>query len=185
MEEKAILTTLLHGNQLKRTERTGWTQRGVTDAESVADHTLGVCFTTLILASELSLPLDLGRTLSMAILHDLPEALTTDIPAPAWRYLPEGSKQLAEEKAFKQIFELEDLGFEMQTLWREMKEERTTEARLVHDADKIDLYLQALVYEKQLGNLYLEEFWTKEPLFYFKSSKALYLRIRSLRPSRN
>jgi len=184
LEEKAILQTLLHGNQLKRTIRTGWTQHGVANAESVADHTFGVCFTTLILASELPIPLDLGKTLSMAILHDIPEALTSDIPAPAWRYLPEGSKQLAEEKAFKQIFESKDGGSEIQTLWREMKEEQTTEARLVHDADKIDLYLQALVYEQQLGNRYLEEFWVKEPLFYFKSSKALYLSIRSLRPTR-
>lgn len=184
MDGKAILTTLLHGNQLKRTVRTGWLQRGVANAESVAAHTYGVCFTTLIMAAELPIPLDLGKALSMAILHDLPEALTTDIPTPAWNYLPEGSKQIAEERALKQIFDTTDQEDKVQAIWHELKEERTSEARLVHDADKIDLYLQALVYEQQLGNQYLEEFWAKEPLFYYGSSKTLYLSIRSLRPSR-
>lgn len=79
----AILQTLLHGNQLKRTTRTGWARRGVPDPENVAAHSYGVAHITLILAQLLEQPLDLGRALAMAVLHDLPESLTTDIPRPA------------------------------------------------------------------------------------------------------
>ena len=37
-----MLELLLHGNQLKRTARTGWVQRGVPLPENVAAHTFGV-----------------------------------------------------------------------------------------------------------------------------------------------
>lgn len=50
MDVTAVLKTLLHGNQLKRTARTGWVQRGVPNAENVAAHSYGVVFTTLVLA---------------------------------------------------------------------------------------------------------------------------------------
>jgi 5'-deoxynucleotidase YfbR-like HD superfamily hydrolase len=52
---------------------------------------------------------------------------------------------------------------------------------LVHDADKIDLYLQALVYEQQSGNEYLQEFWVTEPSFYFSQSLTLYETIKDRR----
>lgn len=36
METENVLAFLLAGNQLKRTARTGWVQRGVAQAENVA-----------------------------------------------------------------------------------------------------------------------------------------------------
>ena len=50
MDVTAVLNTLLHGNQLKRTARTGWVQRGVPNAENVAAHSFGVVFVALVLA---------------------------------------------------------------------------------------------------------------------------------------
>ena len=47
MDVTAVLNTLLHGNQLKRTARTGWAQRGVPNAENVAAHSFGVVFVAL------------------------------------------------------------------------------------------------------------------------------------------
>ncbi|MCA9944767.1 MAG: HD domain-containing protein, partial [Anaerolineales bacterium] len=96
MDVTAVLNTLLHGNQLKRTPRTGWVQRGVPNAENVAAHSFGVVFAAMVLAQVVEEELDLGRLLAIAALHDLPEALTTDIPTPAWRYLPPGIKTAVE-----------------------------------------------------------------------------------------
>jgi putative hydrolases of HD superfamily len=85
MNENDTVTILRYANQLKRTARTGWVQRGVPEAEDVAAHSYGVVFATLLLAELVERQLIAGRALALAVLHDLPEALTTDIPAPAWR----------------------------------------------------------------------------------------------------
>jgi 5'-deoxynucleotidase YfbR-like HD superfamily hydrolase len=50
----------------------------------------------------------------------------------------------------------------------------SAEARLVHDADRIDLFVQALVYEEQSGNRHLQEFWEVVPAFHFPAAQAIY-----------
>ena len=49
MEIKQVIELLFHGNQLKRTIRTGWVQRGVPNGENVAAHSFGVVFIAMIL----------------------------------------------------------------------------------------------------------------------------------------
>jgi 5'-deoxynucleotidase YfbR-like HD superfamily hydrolase len=51
---------------------------------------------------------------------------------------------------------------------------REPEARLVHDADKIDLFVQALVYEEQSGNAHLQEFWDVAPAFHYPPAQAIF-----------
>lgn len=185
MNVEKTLEILLHGNQLKRTPRTGWLQRGVSPAESVAAHSHGVTFIALVLSRLVDEPLDLGRALAMAVLHDLPEALTTDIPTPAWRYLPRGAKREAEQGAMAAILEGNDAGPELMALWEEMEAAETAEARLVKDADKLDMFLQALLYEEQTANRRLGEFWDAEVAFHYAQSQALYDALRARRRSRN
>ena len=185
LDRNSILRTLLHANQLKRTARTGWVQRGVPGAENVAAHSYGVSFATLILAPTRGEPIELGKALAMAILHDLPEGLTSDIPSPAWRFLPENSKNAAERSAMNEIVDDLDQATGLLEIWEEFREAATAEARLVHDADKIDLYLQALIYEQQSGNEHLQEFWVTEPSFYFSQSRSLYEAMRDRRRAGN
>lgn len=174
MEAKAILDLLLHGNQLKRTARTGWAQRGVPNAENVAAHSFGVAFATFVLAQVINEPLDAAKALMMALLHDLPEGLTSDIPTPAWGYLPAGLKAQVERSAMQAIVDQSPLAADFMALWEELTAAVTAEARLVHDADKIDLYLQALLYEEQTGNRHLAEFWQDAPTFHFPQAQAIY-----------
>lgn len=181
MDVNSIITILLHGNQLKRTARTGWVQRGVPDPEDVAAHSYGVAFATLILAQLVPESVDLGRALSMAILHDLPEGLTTDIPSPAWRLLPRGIKQEMERAAMDEIMGESQFEPTLMAWWEELYQNESTEARLVHDADKIDLFVQALVYEEQSGNTHLQEFWDGPPRFHFEASRIVYNALRQRR----
>ncbi len=177
-DRQKILDILLAANQLKRTARTGWMQRGIPDAENVAAHSYGVAFTALILARLVDFPSDLGKVLTMALLHDLAEALTSDIPRPAWRFLPEGSKIKAERGAMERILDQAIFAPELMDFWEELHAAETTEARLVLDADKLDLYLQALVYTEQSGNKHLREFWDLPAEFHFPVTEALYLILR-------
>lgn len=181
MEAERLLTTLMHGNQLKRTARTGWGQRGVPSAENVAAHSYGVIYTALLLAELIDPPPDVAAMLTMAVLHDLPEALTTDIPAPAWRLFPDGAKASAERKALDEILGGAPFAARLLSVWEELHQNRSVEARLVHDADKLDQYIQAYVYERQTGNRQLEEFWRRPHAFNFPQAHAVYEELRRRR----
>lgn len=183
MNSDSLLALLLHGNQLKRTARTGWGQRGVPAPENVAAHSYGVIFAALLLAESVAESLDLAAVLAMAALHDLPEGLTTDIPTPAWRFLPEGAKSAAELQAMEQIVGAASVSARWLAWWDELRRNESGEARLVHDADKLDTYLQAYVYERQTGNRQLEEFWERPHRFHYSQAQDIYDQLRRMRSS--
>lgn len=181
MEVSRIIELLMHGNQLKRTARTGWGQRGVPLPENVAAHSYGVAYVALILAQLSERELDLAAVLAMAILHDLPEGTTTDIPPAVWRYLPKGAKASAEWQVMEQIAGGTPLEPRVMGWWGELRQNESAEAQLVHDADKLDQYLQALVYEQQTGNRQLAEFWQRPYRFHFPEAQAIYDEIERRR----
>lgn len=181
MDADALLTLLLHGNQLKRTPRTGWAQRGVPAPESVAAHSFGVVYTALALAELVEPPVDVAAVLAMAALHDLAEGLTTDLPPRAWRFLPPGAKAEAERQAIEQIVAAAPVQPRWLAWWEELGRNETLAARLVHDADKLETYLQAYVYERQTGNRLLAEFWARPHVFHFDVAQAVYDRLCRLR----
>jgi putative hydrolase of HD superfamily len=157
-------------------------QRGIPNAENVAAHSFGVVYTAVILCHFITgEKLNREKILLMAILHDLPEGLTTDIPTPAWRYLPANVKEFVERGAMNEI--LGDVLFasEFMALWEEMNKGETAESKLVHDADKLEMFIQALMYEKQFGNVQLAEFWQRPHTFYFAECQAIYEDLRARR----
>jgi putative hydrolase of HD superfamily len=180
MAVSRMLEMLMHGNQLKRTPRTGWAQRGVPAAENVAAHSFGTVYTALLLSQWVETPLDLAAVLAMATLHDLPEALTTDIPPAVWRLLPPGAKAAGEQQALELIFGDDAESARLREWWAELRQNETAEAQLVHDADKLDQYLQAYIYEQQTGNRQLAEFWTVAHRFHYPQAQSIYDEIRRL-----
>lgn len=133
--------------------------RGVADAESVADHSYGVAFMALTLASFVEEDVDTSELLTLALIHDLPEAILSDIPSPAGEYLSDDGKQEAENAVLATLLEALPQLEDWHARWREYEEQTTFEARLVRDADRLDLLLQAFVYEQTTGNAWLKEFW--------------------------
>ncbi len=150
------LDLLLQANVLKTTPRTGWHQRRVPHPEDVAAHSWGTAMVALCLAELSEEPLDRGRLLSMAILHDLAESEVSDIPRLAVRFLPEGAKGIAESRALAGML----AGLPPAGAWTELmaayKDEADAEARLVRDADRLEFLLQAWVYRRATGNELLE-----------------------------
>ena len=181
MDKTEVFELLLHGNQLKRTARTGWAIRGVPEPENVAAHSYGVAFTSLILANLVSKELDIGRLLSIAILHDLPEGLTSDIPVPSWRFTPDGTKEATEWAAINKILDKSSDRENYLALWNEWQEGQSNEAMIVQDADKLDRYLQAYIYELHTGTRQLAEFWAEPERFNFGQSDLIYNEIRAAR----
>jgi len=181
MPDSEVLQLLIHGNQLKRSVRSGWVQRGIAEAEDVAAHSYGVAFAALILVQMVARSLNLEKVLIMALLHDLPEGVTTDIPTPAWGYLPQGIKTAVERGAMVEILGDTLFAPALMTYWEELHQRETLEALLVHDADKLDMYLQALMYEQQTGNRQLAEFWVTPHKFFFPETQRIYDELVSLR----
>ena len=82
-EVESSLDLLVEMARLKAIPRLGWLLRGVRDVESVAAHSYGVAFIAMLLvdrARQRGDEVDAGRTLRMALLHDLTEARIGDLP---------------------------------------------------------------------------------------------------------
>jgi putative hydrolase of HD superfamily len=185
VETDSVLELLLHANQLKRVPRTGWVMRGVADAESVADHSFGVAFISLLLAEIVKPPLDKSKILTIALLHDLPESVLSDIPTPAARHFPSGTKKEAELEVLDALlYGIPEVSNEQwRNWWQEFEDGTSAEARLVRDADRLDMFVQAYVYEQTTGNRWLEEFWASPEVasFEFAAARALYETLMTLR----
>jgi putative hydrolase of HD superfamily len=148
-EDGRVIELLTELMRLKAVPRTGWLLCGVRDVESVAAHSFGVAFIAMLLADRAArrgLAVRIERTLRMALLHDLTEARTGDLPATIKKYFSREALKAADERAAAEML----AGFDENYLeiWRDYEQRDSLEARLVKAADKLDLLLQAREYEK-------------------------------------
>ena len=153
---ESLLEALLELQGLDRVPRTGYLLRGVADPESVAEHTFHLVFLVWALAPEIP-GLDVSRALEIALVHDLAEVRTGDLPMTATRYLPEGAKDQAEAAALDEL--LAPLPERAGELLAEFVAGETGEARLVKACDKLQLMIKVALYESR-GATGLTEFWS-------------------------
>jgi putative hydrolase of HD superfamily len=162
MEAKQTIEFLVELMRLKALPRTGWLLRGVRDVESIADHIFGVAWIAMLLADRAvahGLQVNVEKVLRLALLHDLSEARTGDLPSTIKPYFPGDTLKQADEQATTDILQpLGEIGANYLVLWHEYEQRSSLEARLVKAADKLDLLLQAREYEKGGANS-LGEFW--------------------------
>ncbi len=162
METSGTIVFLTELMRLKALPRTGWLLRGVRDVESIADHLFGVAWIAMLLADRANvrgMQVKVEKVLRMALLHDLSEARTGDLPSTIKPYFPGDTLKQADEQAARDI--LQPLGEAVANylaLWHEYEQRTSLEARIVKAADKLDLLLQAREYEKGGANN-LGEFW--------------------------
>ena len=156
-DDRRWLDLLLQANVLKTTPRTGWHLRGVPNPESVADHVFGTACVAVVLMEMQDEGLDREKVLMLAMLHDLAESVVSDIPRTARDFLPDGAKAGAEASALANLVD----GLPLADRWRALAAEyaagESAEARLVHDADRLEFLLQALVYMETTGTRRLED----------------------------
>ncbi|SFI05819.1 HD domain-containing protein [Albimonas pacifica] len=138
----AILAFLEGAERLKDTLRSGFTSGG--RAESTAEHSWRLALMIVLFARELP-GVDLERLLKLALVHDLGEAISGDVPA-VLQAADDGRE--ARERADMQSLCAplpEDLRHEMLGLWEEYAAARTPEARLAKGFDKLETILQHAV----------------------------------------
>ena len=157
-----MLSLLLELQRLKRLDRTGWVLRGLPPgAESVAAHSYGVALAAMMLADECAsrgVEVDAERVLRLALLHDLAETRTGDMPRTVADYYGKEARVHAERAAFDDIMRGSPRAEAYGALHEDYEERRSLEARLVKAADVVDLLAQALAFERA-GARGLAEFW--------------------------
>ncbi len=138
-------------NQIKQLLRQGWLKRGLPEekCESVGDHILGVYFLALIINKEYNLGMDDYKLALLSPIHDLPEAIEGD-PTPH-DGIPENEKIRRETEAMRRLFRNFHSPEKYLALWDEYARQSTPEARFVRQVDKLEMALQASIYEKQYG----------------------------------
>jgi putative hydrolase of HD superfamily len=128
--------------RLKRIPRSGWVEAGIDSPESVADHTFRTAILCMI-HSDLE-DLDALKMLQMALIHDLPEAITGDL-TPSERT---NTAKEREEDAMKKLLYLlpEKQREKYAEIWHEYEEGKTAESKVVKGLDKLEMALQAREY---------------------------------------
>jgi putative hydrolase of HD superfamily len=152
---ESLLDLALELQSLDRLPRAGYVLRGVTDPESVTEHSWHVLFLVWALGRRIP-EVDAARAVEIAIVHDLAELRIGDLPRTSSRYFPAGAKNAAESAAMEEI--LAPLPAEARELYAEYQAAATPEARLVKACDKLQLMLKVAAYERW-GAGGLGEFW--------------------------
>ncbi len=153
-----IITSYFFAEGMKRVERTGWNIVGIqiSRKESIAEHSWGTVYLSWLLTMYLennqnSSP-NLSKILSMAMIHDLPESIISDIPKPALDLGGDMLKQgklHAETEALKKIIPPGPvIQNNVLMLADELKSGHTLESRIVRAADLLDMIFHAITLER-------------------------------------
>ncbi len=136
-------------SHLKQLYRQGWLNRGVSaeNCESVAEHSFGVAVLAYFLAETYYPDLDAFKVLRMALIHDFGEIYAGDF-TPGDKITPEEKNQL-ERQSVGRVFGKLPHGDAYLQLWDEFESGTSPEAQFVRQVDKLEMVLQASVYEHQ------------------------------------
>lgn len=148
--------------KLKNVKRSGWISHvGIENPESVADHS----FRSAVLAMCIGdlLDVDTEKLVKMLLLHDVQEALTGDYDIFAKKKIGMNKFKTQEKSATLKVLSIlpSELRKEYIDDWEEFEKQKTPEAILANDIDKIEMMIQALEYEKQgYDSEKFDVFWT-------------------------
>lgn len=126
--------------------------------ESVADHSWRLAMLVLMFEKRLSQPIDLGKTLTMALIHDIAEIDAGDASPTGedgtgqntHAFNPERQKErhteerVAAERIFGQL--PIETGKRLLDLWTECEEQTSFEGKVIKALDKIEAMQQVLEY---------------------------------------
>jgi putative hydrolase of HD superfamily len=172
---EALLGLAQFASKLKSVPRTGWLDRGVPplEVESVADHSLGLALLAWGCALQRragGVAIDPERVLMLAILHDLAEAKTGDVPPYDPAAIPDAhepaarrafletrhrrdpdrdaAKRREEDAAVRELLDTLPVATRsaMEEVWDDLRQGTSNEARFVKQVDRLETFLQSRRY---------------------------------------
>ena len=133
---------------LKKLPRSGWKIKvGLNNSESVAEHSYMMSVMAMVLSDLKSLNSE--KVIKMSILHDWAESKIGDFMPDEIGY---DKKSELENYAMTEILESlpQTIQSDYQNIWDEFLARDTPESRLVHELDKLEMALQAKIYENDV-----------------------------------
>ena len=141
-----ILDFLKDSANLKSISRQGWIDKlSIKNPESVADHSYSMAIMAMII-SDLE-NYDSEKILKMTLLHDLAESKIGDITP---EQITSENKMKIENDAFNEIIDQlpETVKSQYLEIWKEYQNNNSKESLFVHQIDKLEMALQAKIYQK-------------------------------------
>ena len=137
MEATALLQALHTAERLKDATRHCYTSEG--RHESVAEHSWRISLMAYWISDEFP-EADMNKVLRMCLIHDLGEAFTGDIPT----FLKTSSDEKREDELLAEWVSTlpEPFRGEMASLYKEMSERKTLEARIFKALDSLEALIQ-------------------------------------------
>jgi putative hydrolases of HD superfamily len=123
---------------LKRVQREGWKLLGITNPESVAEHSLRAAQIGFLLAN-LEGYENPEKICTMLVFHDIAECRIGDIHKVANRYVSVNQEQVVNE----QLKSLDHIGLKIHQLWDEIEQQKTTAGIIAKDADLLEMIVTA------------------------------------------
>jgi len=150
---------------LKKARREGWVERNL-DADSIADHSYGAIVIGWYIATEENV--DVDKVIKILLVHDLVMAKMEDVTPLTGKY---DKKREIEEGAKKSIAELipGELKRKYLDLFGEFNEDKSPEAIVAREADKLETLLQGEDYEIRTGRTDVISEQLEYYLKYFKT----------------
>lgn len=133
MEHRSYIEFLNIIEKLKCNTRHSWTSSG--RQESVAEHSWRLAVMAMLCTDEYP-ELDINKVIKMCLIHDLGEAITGDIPS----FYKTEQNEIDEDTAVKDLLlRLPcDIRDEFESLFDEMNERATPEAKLFKSLDNLE-----------------------------------------------
>ena len=143
---------------LKTTQRSGWKSKlNLSDSESVAEHTYMMSVMAMVLSDIKNLNTE--KIIKMSLLHDWAESKIGD-------FMPgevtNEEKSILEHKAMSEILSIlpDKIQNDYQNIWNDYSSNISLESKFVHQLDKLEMILQAKIYEKDVGYEKIKQFLT-------------------------
>jgi putative hydrolase of HD superfamily len=142
-----ILDFFKNAVNLKNISRQGWIDKlSMEHPESVADHSYSMAIMGMVI-SDLE-NYDSEKILKMILLHDLAESKIGDYTP---NQISKENKIKIENNAYDEIISTLPDAIKLQygKIWKEYQKQESPESKIVHQIDKLEMVLQAKMYQKE------------------------------------
>lgn len=178
-----IVEVFYEFNHLKTLFRQGWLRAGIAKehCETVAEHSLGVALLAFFLADGHFPHLDKWKLVRMGLLHDFGEIYAGDIVPGK---MPAAEKHARERQSVERVFAKLPRGRDYLDVWEEFEAGRTAEARFLREIDRLEMALQASVYEHEFPVDLSAFFDSADQALATDELRGVLAALRDLRPRR-
>ncbi|OGK25307.1 hypothetical protein A3F58_02400 [Candidatus Roizmanbacteria bacterium RIFCSPHIGHO2_12_FULL_37_9b] len=178
MSQKRDLELLYEVGCLRFLQR-NWRQFLNADFSNETEHSFRVAWIAMILASYEKVK-DVGKVVMMALVHDVGESRSGDV-----HYVSRQYTSRDEELAVEDIFSNTSLQKGMIELWKKYEKRETIEAKIVKDADNLDVEFE--LKEQESKGETLRKYWfdARQRVYknlYTKSAKKMWQDIQKSSP---